>query len=349
MCHGRKRPKRSINFNRLLPDGEVFVDVEGTTKPAVVKIVDPFLEILTVECGNEEVLVSFDDVLLPPEEPAVPPKKKRAAALSASPRAPQSTPPPPPPVLEPFVMAPQFATVVRSDGSRKSCGDLVSLSPSCREVLFVVLELYGGGTDQDIILQAQNCQISDGVAIGLTSNFTLTCPVTAFCTVDGVRPSSHLKKLLVDVRRESLLRSSQSLRLHVTNRTYQLQVRKYDLAAKLRAETQRSLSTKAARTVTIKLGPADLRTDLELFELAMENHFKVEKTKERLAHLDALLGEKSDVKLKQDDRFFYVTYTEFALDKIMQSRSLIVNLKFAESICAFRPDSYREDTAADCC
>ena len=133
----------------------------------------------------------------------------------------------------------------------------------------------------------------------------------------------------------------------MANRAYQLLVRQYDLAAKLRSEIHKGMSSKAARTFNIKLGPADLRDDLELLGMAIDNSFKVEKSKDRLADLDTLLGEKWDVKLKQDDHYFYVTYTEFALD--VPWRSLLVKIKFAESTCAFRRDSYREDTAADCC
>ena len=65
----------------------------------------------------------------------------------------------------------------------------------------------------------------------------------------------------------------------MANRAYQLQVRRYDLAAKLRCEIYRGMSSKAARTFVIKMGPADLRHDLELLGLAVENNFKVEKSK----------------------------------------------------------------------
>ena len=42
------------------------------------------------------------------------------------------------------------------------------------------------------------------------------------------------------------------------------------------------------------MGPADLRHDLELLGLAVENNFKAEKLKNRLDDLDPLLGEKWD-------------------------------------------------------
>ena len=95
------------------------------------------------------------------------------------------------------------------------------------------------------------------------------------------------------------------------------------------------------------MGPADLRHDLELLGLAVDNSFKVEKLKNRLADLDSLLGEKWDMKVKDDDRYFYANFAEFSLD--LPSRSLLVKIKFAESTCSFRQDSYRQDTAADCC
>ena len=158
--------------------------------------------------------------------------------------------------------------------------------------------------------------------------------------------SPQLKKEVLEVRQRSILRFSQSLQLNASNRSYQLQARRNDIAAKLRQEIQKGMSLKAARTFTIRLGPADLRHDLELLGLAIENSFKVEKPKNRLADLDPLLGKNWDIKLKQDDRFFYITSTEIALE--MPSRTLLVKIKFAESTCPFRQDSYREDTAADC-
>ena len=69
--------------------------------------------------------------------------------------------------------------------------------------------------------------------------------------------------------------------------------------------------------------------------------------KNRLTDLDPLLGKNWAIKLKQDDRFFYITSTEIALE--MPSRTLLMKIKFAESTCPFRQDSYREDSAADCC
>ena len=161
--------------------------------------------------------------------------------------------------------------------------------------------------------------------------------------------SPQLKKEVLEVRQRSILRFSQSLQLNASNRSYELQARRNDIAAKLRQEIQKGMSLKAARIFTIRLGPADLCHDLELLGLAIENSFKVEKPKNRLADLDPLLGKNWDIKLKQDDRFFYITYitTEIALE--MPSRTLLVKIKFAESTCPFRQDSYREDTAADCC
>ena len=133
----------------------------------------------------------------------------------------------------------------------------------------------------------------------------------------------------------------------MANRVYQLQVWRYDLAAKLRCEIHRGMSFRAARNFIIKMGPAELRHDLELLGLAVDNSFKEEKSKNRLADLDSLLGEKWDVKVKDDDRYFYANFAEFSLD--LPSRSLLVKFKFAGSTCSFRQDSYRQDTVADCC
>ena len=47
-----------MNFNKLLPGDEVFISIEGIRKPAAVRVVDPFLELVTVECGNEEIIAS---------------------------------------------------------------------------------------------------------------------------------------------------------------------------------------------------------------------------------------------------------------------------------------------------
>ena len=343
----RKRWRPSVNFNKLLPGDEVSISVEGIRKPAVIRVVDPFQELLTVECGNEELITSFRDVLPPPEPtPDTVKRRKPAASPQAAPAA--TTPPPvSAPVGVQSAIAPQFATIVRLDGNKISCGDLVSLTPNSADVVFIVLELYQDESGFEVLLNAQKCQLSDDVAVRLLANFRLTCPASAVHTLQDTKLSSQLKKAVLEVRQGAILRLSLSLQLHMANRAYQLQVRRYDLAAKLRCEIHRGMSSKAARTFVIKLGPADLRHDLELLGLAVDNNFKVEKSKNRLDDLDPLLGEKWDVKLKQDDRYFYATFAEFALD--LPSRSLLVKIKFAESTCSFRQDSYRQDTAADCC
>ena len=162
----------------------------------------------------------------------------------------------------------------------------MNLSPNAADVVFLVLEVYQEEMSGDLLMNAQKCQLSDGVAVPSSSNFRLTCPV------------SEVYKL----QNRSILWFSQSLQLNASNRFYQLQARRND-AAKLRQEIQKGMSLKAARTFTIRLGLADLRHDLELLELAIENRFKVEKPKNRLADLDPLLGKNWDIKLKQDDRF----------------------------------------------
>ena len=221
----------------------------------------------------------------------------------------------------------------------------MSLTPNSADVVFIVLELYQD--ESEVLLNAQKCQLSDGVAVRLVANFRLTCPASAVNALQDTKLSSQLKKAVLEVRQGAILRLSQSLQIHMANRAYQLQVRRYDLAAKLRWEIHRGMSSRAARTFIIKMGPADLRHDLELLGLAVDNSFKVEKSKNRLADLDSLLGEKWDVKVKDDDRYFYANFAEFSLD--LPSRSLLVKIKFAESTCSFRQDSYRQDTAADCC
>lgn len=349
-CLGRKRSKPSaVNFNKLLPDDSIDIEVEGNRKSAIVKVVDSFLELVTVECENDQLVVSFSEVLPPLEDP-VPVPVKKSRKPTASPLIMTSTTPSPvatapPPAQYSSQMAPQFATIVRPDGEEISCGDLVTLSFSCADVVFAVLEIYEGAS-HEILLNARKYQLSDGVAVDLAANFSLTCPASAVFNVQRTPLSAQFRKLLLDIRQKSILRVSQSLQQHLSDRAYQLRVRRNGLASKFRSEIQKGMSTKAARSFSVKLGPADLHCDLELLELTIGNNFKVEKPKTRLSDLDPMLGEKWDVKLKQDDRFFYVTFTEFSLD--VPSRSLIAKIKFAESTCAFRHASYRQDTAADC-
>lgn len=224
-------------------------------KPAIVKIIDPFTEILTVEIENEEVMVPFNRVLPRDEKPATQSVKKRKQVVSKQASlqelvTPTTTPSPALPSLESYI-TPQFFLVVRPDGVEIGCGDLVTVAPT------------------------------------------------------------------------------------------------YKLAAKLRGEIRKAMTTKAARSCTLKIGPANLATDLELLSLTLESGFRTTKSKNNLADFDSLLGSNWDVKKKPDDHFFYVTYAEFALD--VSTRALIMKIKFAESTCAFRPDSYRADTAADCC
>ena len=121
------------------------------------------------------------------------------------------------------------------------------------------------------------------------------------------------------------------------------------MAAKVRGEIKKTMTTKAARSCSLKIGPADLSKlkDLEVLSLIIENGFKVSKSKNNLADLDFLLGNEWDVKIKPDNHFFYATYVEFALD--ISTRTPVMKVKFAESTSSFRAESYRSDTASDCC
>ena len=175
----------------------------------------------------------------------------------------------------------------------------------------------------------------------------MTCPVTSVCRFSGKNYSNLICKTIQEVKKKAIIRCTESLRHYAANQEYQLRSRKHELAAKLRGEIQRAMTTKAARTCTLKVGSANLSTDLEILTLTMESGFRAVKSKDLLADLDPLLGGIWDVKIKPDSHIFYVTHAEFALD--IASRSLSMKIKFAESTCAFRPDSYRADTAADCC
>lgn len=347
-CRSRKRQRLTVNFSKLFPEDGVNVDVNGTKKPAIVKIINPFTEILTVEIKNEEVMVPFHCVLPPDEKPASHPVKKRKQAVPKqdSPRqpfAPTTTPSPAPPRLE-SSMPPQFVSVVRPDGVEISCGDLVTVAPACTDLAFIVIDIYQ--QDSREMMKAQKCEFSDGMVAKLDEQFNMTCPVTSVHKVDS-NISSHFTKTVQDVRRKAILRCADSQRQYAGNQEYQLKVRKHELAAKLRGEIRRAMTTKAVRNCTFKVGPANLATDLELLSLTVESGFRTAKSKNVLADFDPLLGSNWDVKKKPDDHFFYVTYAEFALD--VSTRALIMKIKFAESTCAFRPDSYRADTAADCC
>ena len=347
-CRSRKRQRPTVNFSKLFPEDGINVEVDGMKKPAIVKIIDPFLEILTVEMENEEVMVPFHCVLPRDEKPMSQPAKKRKEAVpkQASPQellAPATTPSPTLPRLE-SSMTPQFFSVVRPDGVEISCGDLVTIAPICTDLAFIIIEIYQ--EDLREMMKAQKCEFSDGMVAKLDEQFNLTCPVTSVHKADS-KISSKFTKTMQDIRRKAILRCADSQRQNAGNREYQLQVRKHELAAKLRGEIRKAMTTKAARNCTFKIGPANLATDLELLSLTLESGFRTTKSKNVLADFDPLLGSNWDVKKKPDDHFFYVTYAEFALD--VPTRALVTKIKFAESTCAFRPDSYRADTAADCC
>ena len=189
----RKRWRPSVNFNKLLPGDEVFISIEGIRKPAAVRVVDPFLELVTVECGNEEIIASFRDVLPPPEPTPDTVKRRRPAALPQA--APAASPPPPvlAPVSVQSAIAPQFATIVRLDRIKISCGDLMSLTPNSADVVFIVLELYKDDSGLEVLINAQKCQLPDGVAVRPLANFRLTCPASAVHTLQDTKLSSQLK------------------------------------------------------------------------------------------------------------------------------------------------------------
>lgn len=343
----RKRQRLTVNFSKLFPEEEVNVDVDGTKKPAIVKTIDPFTEILTVEIDDEEVL-PFHHVFPPDAEPASQPVKKRKQAVSkqASPRellVPTTSSSPAPSRLE-FSSLPQFFLIVRPDGVEISCGDLVTVVPTCTDLAFIVVEIYQ--QDSREMMTAQKCELSYGMAANLNVHFSMTCPVTSIHKGD-TKISPHFTKTVRDVCRKAILRCADSHCQNAGNREYQLQVRKQELAVKLRGEIRRAMTTKAARNCTVKIGPANLATDLELLSLTLQSGFKTTKSKNGLANFDPLLGSNWDVKKKPDGHFFYVTCAEFALD--VSTRALAMKIKFTESTCVFHSDSYRSDTAADCC
>ena len=163
-----------MNFNKLLPGDKVSINVQGIRKPAVIRVVDLFQELLTVKCRNEELIASFCDVLPLPEQPTPNTIKRRkpAASLQAVPAG--TTPSPiPAPVSVQSAIAPQFATIVCLNGNKISCGDLMSLNSNSADVIFIVLELYQDESGFEVLLNAQKSQLSDGVAVRPLANFRM--------------------------------------------------------------------------------------------------------------------------------------------------------------------------------
>ena len=196
------------------------------------------------------------------------------------------------------------------------------------------------------MLKAQKCEISKNTVVKLTEDFNVTCPVACAHKLN-TKISSSVAKAVQEVKKRAIVRCAESLNQYAEDRGYQLRARRHDLAAKIRGEIKKTMTTKAARSCSLKIGPADLSKDLEVLSLTLENGFKVSKSKHNLDDLDFLLGKEWDVKIKPDNHFFYVTYAEFALD--ISTRTLVMKVKFAESTCSFRAESYRSDTASDCC
>ena len=156
----RKPWTPSINFNKLLPDDEISIDVEGSRKQALVRVVDPFREQLTVECESVQLTVAFRDVLPPPVFTPVVKRKRPAAPRVVTPSEPAPTSPQVPTPVS--YTAPQFMAIVRPDGTEIGCGDLVNLSPNAADVVFLVLEVYQEEMSGDLLMNAQKCQLSDG-------------------------------------------------------------------------------------------------------------------------------------------------------------------------------------------
>ena len=185
---------------------------------------DPFREQLTVECESVQLTVAFRDVLPPPVFTPVVKRKRPAAPRVVTPSEPAPTPPQVPTPVS--YTAPQFMAIVRPDGTEIGCGDLVNLSPNAADVVFLVLEVYQEQMSGDLLMNVQKCQLSDGVAVRSSSNFRLTCPVSAVYKLQNVKFSPQLKKEVLEVRERSIVQFSQSLQLNASNRSYQLQARR---------------------------------------------------------------------------------------------------------------------------
>ncbi len=85
------------------------------------------------------------------------------------------------------------------------------------------------------------------------ANFSQNCPASALFIVHGAPISAQFRKLLLDIHQKSILQVSQSLQQHLSDRTYQLRVRRNNLESKLRSEIQKGMSTKASCSFSVKL------------------------------------------------------------------------------------------------
>ena len=141
------------------------------------------------------------------------------------------------------------------------------------------------------------------MAAKLDEQFNTTCPVTSIHKVDS-KISTDYTKTVQDIRKKAILRCADSQRQNAGNREYQLQVRKHELAVKLRGEIRRAMTTKAFRNFTLEIGPANLATELELLSLTLQSGFRTTKSKNVLTELDPLLGSKWDVGKKLEDHLF---------------------------------------------
>ena len=140
----------------------------------MIRVVDPFEELLTVKCRNKELIASFCDVLPLPEQPTPNTIKRRKPAASFQAVPAGTTPSPiPAPVSVQSAIAPQFATIVCLSGNKISCRDLMSLNPNSADVILIVLELYQDESGFEVLLNAQKSQLSDGVAVHPLANFRM--------------------------------------------------------------------------------------------------------------------------------------------------------------------------------
>ena len=103
-------------------------------------------------------------------------------------------------------MTPQFFSVVRPDGVEISCGDLVTIAPTCTDLAFIIIEIYQ--EDLREMMKAQKCELSDGMVAKFDKQFSLTCPVTSVHRTDS-KISSQFTKTVQDIRRKAILRCAE--------------------------------------------------------------------------------------------------------------------------------------------
>jgi len=190
MVRKRKRLPLVVNFSKLFSEDELYVQVDGTRKLAIVKIIaDPFLELLTVVIDGEEKTVSFQSVVQPDVfATPVPAKKKKQVPFSKQPASPAKPALPSACIALDSTVPQQFVSVMCLDG----------------------------------------LEISENTVVKLTEDFNVTCPVECAHKLN-TKISSSLAKAVQEVKKRAIVRCAESLNQYAEDRGYQLRARLYKI------------------------------------------------------------------------------------------------------------------------